>query len=120
MIAALAGGVRRIREVIRRAHGHGSVPVNRPDLVGRVVGALSVAPRPFAVGRKPVVDDRLAAANRLVPRVVAVFRIGAEERLDLVPVIALPGRDVPIEPSPDRINGGCSGDERRGQGRRRT
>ena len=82
-------------EVARHADRDGAFAVDCPRLV---LGA----PRSRRVGLlEPVGDDRRAALDdlvALVPRVVPVRRVVAEERADFVGVIGSPRVDVACEP----------------------
>jgi hypothetical protein len=87
-------------EVPRHADGHSAVSVDRPRTVlGR--------PGPgFVPVREPVGDECGAPLDRvagLVPWVISVLDVLAEERPDRVLVVGAPGLEVAIEPALKRL-----------------
>src|SRR5690242_17293136 len=69
--------------------------IDRDRAVARLVGARPVTTGPVgrAIIAEPVRHHRVATLNRIVVWVVSVRGVCRKERLDLVGVVALPGRD---------------------------
>src|SRR5215216_5679800 len=90
--------------VIRaRSGGDGHVAIDGNGGVGGVEGALGIPRRGSLVLSlaEPRFDNRVAAEDRVVVRVVAVFDVVGEECGDAIAVIRLPRLDVLIEPAGD-------------------
>src|SRR3954452_13374301 len=98
------------RAVVVAAHadGHRAVAVDRPC---RVLGGVRVG---LVAVRQPVGDESPATRDRLVPGVVAVLHLLAEQVPDCVGLVRAPGLHIAGQPAVDVVAGHrwASGGER--------
>src|SRR5665811_231100 len=90
--------MRRVGPVRAHARGDGARTLDGVWLVSSGIGAGRVAPARAARWIDPTQDDRGAAANRLVPRVIAILGSLAEQVRDRIGIVGDPGGNIAIEP----------------------